>query len=553
MVIGTAVGIPYLDIHFLYDTASGDVAYQCTEGLFKFDITDPAYPVIPNLATAMPDISSDGLNYTISLMQGVTFHDGTAFNASSVQWNLYRLMHFLNWSGNSWLPAPFNRPLPATTLVTQQDILYLTTLNEPLIEEVEIIDEYTVKIILREVKASWISIMCWQGTFMMSPTYMLSIDDPTTPTIWEGIDTYLEYIPYHPITNPRYITLVGTGPFEFVSFAADVEVKFVPFADYKWGPTNLTSLTFVQIEDEVTRNNALLSGDIDILDSPESAYLDQFAADPDIVIVNAGSTQSILWTSFNYNSIPFDARKAISYSLNYSYVLDVIYDRLAVDLLSPIPQGILYSNYSYDAPYFDRTIARQTVIDADFGGAVSTHSLSMSSTDQDWIDVATATPLVSLNATWNSESTDRGDCLNRLAFDMEFIGMELIVYSVSWGELLALSRDTPWRLELFTMGWAPDYFDPENFINPEWSNVSSMNGGEYYEPDVQDLMDAGLIETDPVAREAIYQEIQQKMIERDMPAIWIRAYVNWDAWRAYVRGWVPNALMQVWSWPLYLV
>jgi peptide/nickel transport system substrate-binding protein len=347
---------------------------------------------------------------------------------------------------------------------------------------------------------------------------------------------------------------VGTGPFEFVSFAADVEVKFAPFADYKWGPTNLTSLTFVQIEDEVTRNNALLSGDIDILDSPESAYLDQFAADPDIVIVNAGSTQSILWTSFNYNSIPFAARKAISYSLNYSYVLDVIYDRLAVDLKSPIPQGILYSNYSYDAPYFDRAIARQTIIDADLYGAVTDHGLSMSSTDQDWIDVATGpTPLRTLNYTWNSESTDRGDIGNRLAYDMEYIGFELEIYSVAWGILIAMSRDEPWRLEMFTMGWAPDYFDPENFINPEWSNVSSMNGGEYYEPDVQALMDAGLIETNPVLREAIYQEIQQKMIERDMPAMWIRAYVNWDAWRDYVRGWVPNALMQVWSWPLYLV
>jgi ABC-type transport system substrate-binding protein len=487
-------------------------------------------------------------------MQGVTFQDGTKFNATAVQWNLYRLMHFLNWSDNSWLPAPWNRPLPATTAVTQQSILYLTTLNEPLIEEVEIIDEYTVKIILREVKASWISIMCWQGTFMMSPTYMLTLDDPTTATIIEAIDSYLEYIPYHPITNPVPHLLVGTGPFEFVSFAADVEVKFAPFADYKWGPTNLTSLTFVQIEDEVTRNNALLSGDIDILDSPESAYLDQFAADPEIEIVNAGSTQSILWTSFNYNSIPFAARKAISYSLNYSYVLDVIYDRLAVDLLSPIPQGILYSNYSYDAPFFDRAIARQTIIDADLYGAVTTHGLSMSSTDQDWIDVATGpTPLRTLNYTWNSESTDRGDIGNRLAFDMEYIGFELEIYSVAWGILIAMSRDEPWRLEMFTMGWAPDYFDPENFINPEWSNVSSMNGGEYYEPDVQALMDAGLIETDPVAREAIYQEIQQKMIERDMPAMWIRAYVNWDAWRDYVRGWVPNALMQVWSWPLYLV
>ncbi len=47
-------------------------------------------------------ISDDGLTWTFQLREGVTFHDGTPFDATSAKWNLER------WVGSKdhdWLPT----------------------------------------------------------------------------------------------------------------------------------------------------------------------------------------------------------------------------------------------------------------------------------------------------------------------------------------------------------------------------------------------------------------------------------------------------------------
>ncbi|MFX1446810.1 MAG: ABC transporter substrate-binding protein, partial [Promethearchaeota archaeon] len=205
MVFGEAGNIPDLDPHYAYDSASIDVIEQVCEPLYEFNLTDEAnnYPVIPRLAAAMPVVSSNSLEYTIALRQNVNFTDGTKFNASSVEYNFYRLMHFINWSGNSWLPQNttmiqqdlgFNRPLPATTARSQIRVLYGSSTGAPIINNITIIDEYTVKLGLREPKASWLPMLCFAGSTMMSPTYLQGLDDPGTASVNEAMDVYLSDI-----------------------------------------------------------------------------------------------------------------------------------------------------------------------------------------------------------------------------------------------------------------------------------------------------------------------------------------------------------------------
>ena len=68
------------------------------------------------------DVSEDGLTWTISLKEGITFHDGTPFDAAAVKFNLERFID----PGNGFV--------------------FAFLLNR--IETINVVDEYTVALTL---------------------------------------------------------------------------------------------------------------------------------------------------------------------------------------------------------------------------------------------------------------------------------------------------------------------------------------------------------------------------------------------------------------------
>src|SRR5437667_3690709 len=54
-----------------------------------YDI-DPNLNIVPQLATSLPQLADDGKTLTITLRQGVKFHDGTDFNAEAARFSLER-------------------------------------------------------------------------------------------------------------------------------------------------------------------------------------------------------------------------------------------------------------------------------------------------------------------------------------------------------------------------------------------------------------------------------------------------------------------------------
>jgi len=538
LVFGTLQGIVDLDPHYSWDTSSNKVINQVVEHLYQFNISDSDLPIIPWLASDFPTISPDGTEYTITLRQGIKFHDGSDFNATTVKWSFDRLCYFMNYSGNADLPAPFNVPLPDTILPTQLGILYKQPDGKRIINKTEVLSTYQVKITLNAPKASFLSLLCCSGSGILSP-------ESTPP------------LDYYQLSD----TLIGTGPFKYIGFIPSIEVTFEGFADY-WGtpdntgPTQLEILTYAIIPDFNTLGQALLAGDIDIIDRVPQSFIPLFQADPDISCEEYGNTLTVAWITFNYLHLDKAMRHAVSYSFDYSYVIDVIYEGDAVRWPTYIPQGIPYANYSLDAATFDRTVARNKLLtDSVWGPICTAAGLSASSTDAAWIAVAnggSGGPLAHYNYTWNIGNSKRENIGLRLAFDLEYIGVKLDVNGVTWGDFLDMIIADREKMDMYALGWAPDYLDPENYINPIWSNVSDINGGNFYEPDVQVLMDDALTETNPVAREGMYNEIQRLMVEEYMPGMTLITGINYDAWASNVHGWVSNPLDRAWFYPVYI-
>ena len=81
-ILRTAFGITTTSFD-IYQGGNVAVLTHLYDGLVRFNPLDGLQTIIPSLATGW-DISDDGLTYTFTLRDGVTFHDGTPFTADDV-------------------------------------------------------------------------------------------------------------------------------------------------------------------------------------------------------------------------------------------------------------------------------------------------------------------------------------------------------------------------------------------------------------------------------------------------------------------------------------
>jgi ABC-type transport system substrate-binding protein len=176
-----------------------------------------------------------------------------------------------------------------------------------------------------------------------------------------------------------------------------------------------------------------------------------------------------------------------------------------------------------------------------------------------------------VNYTYNIGNSFREDVLVLLQDNLGKIGIVVEDAGMTWGnfiyrlyEIGGLHRN---MLQLYWIGWGPDYNDPSNFINPLFTNRSVASNGAQYNgyaaaieagrdpmdinDNVQLLMEAGLSETDPVAREALYDRIQELLIEEDHPWVWGYVSKSHRAWVANLEGMPVNTMGKEWFYPCY--
>jgi len=146
------------------------------------------------------------------------------------------------------------------------------------------------------------------------------------------------------------------------------------------------------------------------------------------------------------------------------------------------------------------------------------------------------------------------------------IGITVTDAGMTWDEFFDRYYETGGRtrddLELYFLGWGPDYNDPSNFINPLFTNRSiAFNGAQYngylaaiedgrdpfaLNDNIQLLMEAAIVETDPVQREKYYDRIQELLVTRDFPWAWGFVRRNYDAYNSKFTGFQSNPMDKVW-------
>lgn len=226
--------------------------------------------VIPSLAESW-EISPDGLVYTFKLHGGVTFHDGSAFDAEDVKFSLDRAR--------------------AADSTNAQKGLFAD------IADVAVVDPTTVKITLAQPNGSFLFNMAWGDAVIVAPE--------TAATN---------------ATNP-----VGTGPYKFVDWVQGDRINLARNAEY-WGPAPaIETATFRFISDPTAALAAVMAEDIDVFAGfPAPENLAQLAADSRFQVIT-GSTEGETILAMNNKQPPFDnplVRQAVSHAIDRQAIID---------------------------------------------------------------------------------------------------------------------------------------------------------------------------------------------------------------------------------------
>ncbi len=208
---------------------SGRAAREIYNGLIQYD--PETQKLLPELATEW-SISPDGKEITFKLRPGVKFHDGTPFNAETVRYHFERL-----------------------TGITDPKKAGRFARNYEQLEKVEIVDDLTVKFMLKKPQASLMNFLGDPSGFIPSPTAVEKL----------GPDYQ---------RNP-----VGTGPMKVKEWTKDVMMVLEKNPDYwekdKDGTTYpyLDGITVTIIPDNAVRVVNLKAGQVDYIEEVPEAQV----------------------------------------------------------------------------------------------------------------------------------------------------------------------------------------------------------------------------------------------------------------------------------------
>ncbi|MEO0967745.1 MAG: ABC transporter substrate-binding protein, partial [Cyanobacteria bacterium J06639_18] len=292
ITIGTTGKPRTLDPADAYELSSISLISNMSDRLYGYEPGDPE--VKPDLATALPKVSEDGLTYTIPIRKGVVFHDGTPFNAEAMAFSINRFIQ--------------NKGKPSFLL-------------GDVVQSVKATGEYELTIQLKNQFAAFPALLAFPGVCALSPKAY---------KIGEGQ------------FNPN--NFVGTGAYKLARYGTDL-IRFDVFDQY-WGKKPKNQGVNVQIlSSGVNLYNAFRKQAVDIayltLDPDQIRSLQQSAKKGKWdVIPNEGNVISF-W-SLNRNQPPLDrieVRQAIAAMTNREVLSERVLYGQADPLYSLIPTG----------------------------------------------------------------------------------------------------------------------------------------------------------------------------------------------------------------------
>ena len=430
------------------------------EGLTRY--APGTLEVVPGLAESW-DISEDGTEYTFHLRSGVSFHDGTPFNAESVKFNFDRMLDENH-------PYHDTGPFPLSFFFSA-------------VEETTVVDETTVKFTLNGPYAPFLSNLAYPTGLMVSPAAVAA----------HGADYG---------RNP-----VGTGPFTFAEWRSNEAVVIEKNAGY-WGEAAGTdAVVFRPITDANTRVAEMLAGGIDMMVEVPPTSLSEFQGEGFQIVEQAGP--HVWFLILNAKEGPFAdvrVRQAANYAINKEAIVNDVLEGTADVAAGPTPPAFAWAYNEELDPYpYDPDKARALLADAGAQGAELTFYVTEGGSGMlDPVAMGTA-----------------------IQADLAAVGLKVKIETYEWNTFLGeVNPGLEGKADMAEMAWMtndPDTLPYLALRSEAWPDNGGFNSGYYANPKVDELLEAARTATDQGERARLYKEMQQ-IVQEDAPWVFV---ANW--------------------------
>jgi peptide/nickel transport system substrate-binding protein len=266
---------------------------------------------------------------------------------------------------------------------------------------------------------------------------------------------------------------VGTGPFAFVGQKSGDSITLKANHAYWGGAPKISGVTFRFISEASTALSALQAGEVDWTDSIPPQRVAQLRDDESIKLAVTPSND-YWYLALNEARKPWSdvrVRQAIAYAIDRDAIVKATsYGTAAANQLA-IPKGnpwyTDYHRYDYDIDRAKALLAESNVTGADLDMLVTS----------EYPETVTAAQVIADN--------------------LAPLGIKVHIRTVDFATWL--DEQNNGHFDMLMMGWLGN-IDPDDFYYAQHHTNGTSNAQKYSNPEVDRLLDAGRVETNPQAR-----------------------------------------------------
>ncbi|AEH44857.1 extracellular solute-binding protein family 5 [Thermodesulfatator indicus DSM 15286] len=446
IVIGVTDKLTDLDPSNAYDFYTWEVLNNVMGGLMKYK---PGTTELEPYLAESYEVKENNKVYIFHLRKDLKFADGTPCKAQDVVRSIKRVMTIKG--DPSWLVTDF-------------------------VKDVQALDDYTVKFILKKPVAYFVAIVATPPYFPVSPKYSPDKIEPDQ-------------------------TAGGVGPYVIKKWVRDQEL-ILEKNPYFFEPAKNKQVVIRFYKNASTLRLALEKGDIDI------AW--RTLAPVDILSLKRSGKYEVIeapgsfirYMVMNVKLSPTDkklVRQAIACIIDRNDIVRRVYMNTFAPLYSLVPQGM----WSYEPvfkKYGDNNLALAQKLLKEAG-------------------YCRKNPLqVELWWTPTHYGSTEKDLAQVIKEQLENTGLvKVTLKSAEWSTYVDYLRKGAMMISL--LGWYPDYMDPDNFLTPFLkAGANKWTGNKYSNPEVDNILEKASSIVDIKERTALYKKAQEILAE-DVPYI----------------------------------